>query len=117
MTVLFDKTIPIQAGLHESAVFDIPAQFQQPGQQIKVSMGAEQFPDGTTSISVFISTDGGNSYRSAATTVDMPTTFRGAPPHFWNIGFALGENEIPTNAKYATDAPAAFSTRVIIETS
>lgn len=114
MTVLFDNTIPIQAGPHESPVFNIPAQFQQPGQTITVRIDATPFPDGRTTINVFISTDDGATYKNGGMTVDRPPAPRFAGS-FESCGFSLGADEIPTNAKYSTDAPLAFTARVIIE--
>lgn len=117
MTILFQGTTPIQAGLHESGLFAVPGNIKQPGValNLKVSFGAEQFPNGTTTITLFLSMDNGATFRSAVMTVVMPATFIGPAPHFWNMGFGLGVDENPTHAKFSTDAPSAFSTTVKFE--
>src|SRR4051812_44914644 len=119
MTILFQGTLNSPQGLRESPVFNVPANIKQPGisLDIKASFVAENFPNGTTTITLFISIDGGNTYRSASTTVIMPATFRGPPPHFWFLTFGLGPNDVPTHAKFSTDAPQAFSTQATLETS
>ena len=73
------------------------------------------FPDGTTSIAIFVSGDGGNTFRSASMTVDHPAFWRGAGPHFWVLEYGFLPNEAATHVKYATNAPQAFTTNVIVE--
>lgn len=118
MTILFQGTLNAPQGPRESPVFNVP-NIKQPGVSldIKVSFVAENFPAGTTTITLFISLDGGFSYRSASMTTINPATFRGPPPHFWVMTFGLGPNDIPTHAKFSTDAPQAFSTQATLETS
>jgi hypothetical protein len=117
MTTLLNGNVNIQQGPHESNVFSVPGGIKQPNVPLKlqVSLGAEQFPDGTSIVSIFISTDGGLSFRSASMTVNMPTTFRGPPPHFWVLSLQLGANDVPTHMKYSTNAPSAFTTTVKID--
>lgn len=117
MTTFFDGSLSSPKGLRESNVLALSPNIKQPGLPltIKTSFGAEQFPNGTTTITIFISTDGGNMYQSASMTVEMPHTFRGPAPHFWTMTYELGPDDQPTHAKYSIDAPAAFQTAVKID--
>jgi hypothetical protein len=118
MTILFQGNRTIPAGLNESNVFPIPQNIKQLKQalELKVSMVWDDFPNGITSIEIFLSMDGGVTFpKSASGTYDMPRTFKGPPPHFAYIGFSLSEFESPTHAKYVTNAPAQFTTQVTIE--
>jgi hypothetical protein len=117
MTTLFTGSVPIAIGTQERGPFVVPGGIKQPGVpiEIKIALGAEQFPDGTTNVEILISTDGGTVYRSASMTVVMPAVFRGAPPHFWRMSFSLGSDDSPTHCKTRTIAPAGFTTTLVIE--
>lgn len=118
MTILFQGNLNSPQGPRESPVFVVPSNIKQPGVSlgIKASFVAENFPVGTTTITLFISIDGGNTYRSASTTVVMPATFRGPAPHFWFLTFELGPEDVPTHTKFFTNAPQAFATPATLET-
>lgn len=117
MTNFFNGSLSSPKGLRESNVLVVPANVKQPGSPltIKTSFVAENFPNGTTVITLFISTDGGNTFQSASMTVEMPHVFRGPAPHFWTMTYELGPDDQPTHAKYSIDAPAAFQTPVTID--
>ena len=116
MTILFAGNVPIQAGAFESAAFNVAGR-KVPGVplRIRLSMDEATFPAGATEISVFVSSDGGATYRSAAGTYINPAEWRGPGPHFWFLEYGFGANELATHVKYATDAPQAFTTNVILE--
>lgn len=120
MTILFQGNRTIQAGAVESQPFAIPKNVKQLGEtlEFKISLVAEDFPAGSTTIQILLSLDGGVTYpRSAQDTFisPPPQPFRGPPPHFEHIGFSLGPNDDPTHAKFVTNAPAQFTTAVTIE--
>lgn len=117
MTILFQGTLNAPQGFRESTVRTVNSNLKQPGVAltIKAAFVAENFPNGISTITLFISTDGGNTYRSASMTVEMPHSFRGPPPHFWTMTFELSHDDQPTHAKFSTDAPSAFSTPVTLE--
>lgn len=118
MTVLFQGTLNSPKGLRESAVRPIANAAKKLGRalQIRVSMEAEGFPDGRTTITLYISTDGGVTFRAASMACDNPKPWRGPAPHYWTMGYELDTEAVPTHAKFSIDAPQAFSTTVILET-
>ena len=113
--LLVQGSVPIAAGAVQSAVVAIPVTLRRPGLAVMVSFQAEQFPVGITSIGIFLSTDGGATYHSAAMTVDNPAFWKGPPPHWWTLSLSLKETETPDHAFYRTNAPSAFTTVVKIE--
>jgi hypothetical protein len=116
MTILFTGNVPIQAGAFESAAFSVAGRkVAGVPLRIRISMDEATFPAGTTEISVFVSGDGGATYRSASGTYINPATWRGPGPHFWYLEYGFGADELATHVKYATDAPQAFTTNVILE--
>jgi hypothetical protein len=117
MTILFQGTVAFLAGAHESAVFPVPGGIKQPGValNVKLSLQGDNLPAGTTTVTVFISTDGGATYRSASMTIDAPRTYRGSPPHWEMLGYEIGADDVPTHAKFSYDVPSAFSTAVKLE--
>lgn len=120
MTILFQGNRTIQVGTVESQAFAIPKNVKQIGEtlEFKISLVAEDFPDGRTTVQVLLSLDGGLTFpRSAQDTFisPPPQPFRGPAPHFNFIGFSLGPNDDPTHAKFVTTAPAQFTTPVTIE--
>lgn len=117
MTILFQGNRTIPAGPDESTVFPVPQNIKQAGQalQVQLALVQDNFPTGTTAIQIFLSLDGGLTFpRSGGGTWIMPQEFRGSPPHFAVIGFSLGADDNVTHAKYATNAPAQFTTQVTI---
>jgi hypothetical protein len=117
VSVLFSGSRTFQSGLRESATIPVPGNIKQAGVplRVRVSLEAENFPNGTTTISVLISTDGGATFNEAAMTVVMPATFRGPAPHYWYLEYQLGADDDSTHAKYRTNAPAGFTTNVTVE--
>lgn len=117
MSTLFSGSLAFPQGVHTSAVIPVPGNIKQPGAAltIKASFVSENFAAGTTKITLFISLDGGATFLSASMTCVNPASFRGPAPHFWVMTFGLGADDIPTHAKYETDAPSAFSTPTILE--
>lgn len=118
MSVLFTGTRSIAAGTAESLPFAVPQGTKQPGipLTLRLALDAATFPNGTVTISVSISIDGGANYRTASMTCETPATFRGPAPHFWFMDYSLGPNDNPTHAKFATNSPGAFSTGVTLST-
>lgn len=117
MAVLFNGSVPISAGVFNSSAFAVPGGIKQAAKplNLRLSLGAEQFPNGTTELTVFISTDGGTSYKSATMSVVMPAVFKGAAPHFWTMSYSLGANDNPTHARFSSNAPSSFTTTVLLE--
>ena len=116
MTVLFSGSVPIVAGPRESAAFSVVgSKIAGNVLRIRVSMNEATFPVGTTTISVMVSSDGGVTYRTASGTYINPAQWRGPGPHFWFLEYGFGAGELATHVKYATDAPQAFTTQVIVE--
>jgi len=119
VSVLFTNDAQvIQVGVRESAPVAVPDGVKQPGLplSVRITLGAEAFPNGTTTLTVFLSLDGGATFpRSASMTVVMPVVFRGPAPHFWFMGFSLGPNDNPTHVKFSTNVPTQFTTSVLLE--
>ena len=117
MATLLAGVVPFPSGLRESAVFAVPGGIKQAGVplNLKISLVADSFPNGTTNLTVFISLDGGASFRSASMSCVIPASFRGPAPHFWTMTFSLGANDQPTHVKFSTEAPSAFSTSATLE--
>ncbi len=117
MTRLFSGPISFPAGANETAALPIPAGIKQSGVPltVNVSMDADPFPAGTTTILILLSLDGGLTYpRSGGGSFINPHNF-GRFAHVWPLGFSLGPDDSPTHAKVSTDAPAAFTTATTID--
>jgi hypothetical protein len=101
----------------QSSAFAIPGDIKQPGVllNLKLSLEAEPFPTGTTTILMELSLDGGATWKGAPMAFTMPHTFRGPAPHFWNVGYTLGPNDNPTHGRFTTIAPSAFTTNIVLE--
>mgnify|MGYP001312198686 CR=1 FL=1 len=117
MTILFQGSVSLPAGVQESAVFAVPNGIKQAGTalNIKVSVQGESFPAGTTTITLFISLDGKATFHVGAMTVNAPRTYRGAAPHFETMTYSLGPDDAPTHAKFSTNAPSAFVVPIVLE--
>lgn len=117
MIVLFTGALPILAGPHEFGPFAVPGGIKQPDAELtlRITIGADTVPAGTTRLTMFLSTDGGATYRSASMDLVSPRSWRGAAPHFEVMGYFLGVNDSPTHAKFSTDAPSAFTTTFKLE--
>jgi hypothetical protein len=107
-TMLFSGILPISAGEKDTPVFQPPQGFET----IFVSMDADQFPAGTTTLSILLSFDGGNTFPSSnIVTWTAPHTFPAKFAHKVNFSFSLaGANR----AKVHSSSPSAFSTQTDI---
>jgi hypothetical protein len=116
MTVLFSGSRNIAAGDVTSSNFAISAAIKRAGFPLSLSLSleAEPFPIGTTTIEASLSLDSGTTWRMASMTVVMPAVFKGPPPHFWTMSFNLSNGDEPTHARFRTIAPSAFTTNVVI---
>ena len=114
--IVVDTTRSFPAGVFQSQTFNIPQGWKKAGSALRImlEMQAEDFPAGTTTVEVWFSTDTGATFTGASMTCVNPATWKGAPPHFWTLTYELGVDGLPNRAFYKTDAPAAFSTRVIV---
>jgi len=115
-TTLFDGNVNYRAGQFESNPFNVSGRKQDGAVltiDIQVAEGA--FPDGTTTLTIFFSLDGGATYpKSASMTVVRPRDPSPRYPAFEEFSYSLGENDNPTHAKYSSDAPSAFTARTIV---
>jgi hypothetical protein len=116
MAVIFNGSVSIPAGFKESnALSVVGRKIVGTVLRIRVSMDEANFPAGETTISVSVSSDGGSTYRTASGTYINPATWKGAGPHYWYLEYGFAEGELTTHVKYATIAPQAFTTQVIVE--
>lgn len=115
MTVVFSGSRSFPAGNFQSPTFAVNKQLAH-AQRIRVLMEAEQFPVGVTSVEIFLSTDGGATFKSASMTVVMPAQFKGPPPHFWMLEWGFLPDQPGTHARYEVTSPSAFTTNVTVET-
>jgi hypothetical protein len=117
MTVLFSGTVTVTNGNLQTANLAVPGGIKQPGVplQLLLKLNESTFPAGTTTVSASLSMDGGSTWRTASMTCVNPKVWRGPPPHFWTLGFALEANENPTHARMNVVAPAQFNLTGTIE--
>jgi hypothetical protein len=118
MTILFSGTVTVTGGNLQTSSLPVPGNIKQPGVPLNLVFKFDEatFPAGTTTITAQLSMDGGSTWRSASMTcVNPKTDWRGAAPHFWQLGFTLGANENPTHARALVSAPAQFNLSGTIE--
>ena len=116
MAVIFSGSRSFPQGAFESATLDVSARkIAKTALRIRVSMDDANFPNGTTSIAISVSSDGGVTFRTASMTVDHPAFWKGAGPNYWVLEYGFLPDEDATHVKYATNAPQAFTTNVIVE--
>lgn len=107
-TTLFSGDINFPSGDFETGVFTPPAGFSE----VDVVMNADPFPTGTTTVTIFMSFDGGATFPSSASmTWIAPHTFPAKFAHIVKFGFSIaGANK----TKISSNAPAAFTTNTVI---
>ena len=117
MTVLFDSVVPILGGVNESALMAVPGGIKQPGIPLTLLLSVENtlMPVGTSTLTIFLSSDGGATFRSASSSGSPPTVRRGVGPHFWQMGYSLGANDVITHVKFSTNVPSTFVAQVKLE--
>ena len=108
LTTLFSGNLTIPAGNTQTPVFKPPQGFST----IDILMDADPFPTGTTTITIFMSFDGGTTFPSSASmTWDAPHTFPPQFAHRVQMSFSI---EGANRAKVQTSAPAMFTTATTI---
>ena len=117
MTVLFQGNRTFPAGQSESALFPVPAQMQVPGLTVQITMASSSFPVGTTNIDILLSPDNGSTFQGnpfSFTSPDDISSIHGSTIPF-RFGFAFGAIT-PNSVKFVVNAPAQFTTAVLVET-
>jgi hypothetical protein len=111
VTLLFSGTVNVVNGNLQTAALPVPGDIKQPGVPLQLLMrfNESSFPAGTTTINAQLSMDSGATWKTASMTCVKPSTWKGPAPHFWSLGFTLGQNDNPTHARLIVSAPAQFN--------
>jgi hypothetical protein len=116
-TQLFSGSLPIPSGTHIGNAIAVPNGVQSLGQnlQVDLSMTGSAFPNGSTTITVGISTDNGASYREASGTYTAPfAPGKGGGTPNQSLGFTVADASLVTHVRLSTSAPSAFNLPVTI---
>jgi hypothetical protein len=117
-TILGPAPITIKAG-PDSRVLPVPPAVQQPGQalEIVIILAATPFPNGSTSILLELSDDGGVTFPQGNSFGD--TFVRPPAPRFANanerMSYAKAPDFVPTHVRISTNAPAQFITTAQVD--
>jgi hypothetical protein len=118
MAILFSGNRTFAAGLSESPIFTVPAQFQVPGLEVQIQFSTPaDLPNGLTTVTIFFSFDGGNTFEGNPTFINIPgdlSVIHGVtvPLHF---SYALG-GRTADHVKYSVNTPAQFTTAILVQT-
>lgn len=115
-STLFSGNVSFPVGFNESNAFNVSGKKQQ-GLPLDLMIQVESaaFPAGRTTLTIFFSFDGGLTFpASASMGVDGPIQPGPKVPLFQDMTYSRGADDVPTHAKYASDAPSAFTAQVIV---
>lgn len=111
-TILGPGPLTIKQG-PDSRVLPVPAAIKQPGQALElvVTLAATPFPNGSTSILIELSDDGGATFPVEHSFGDVfvrPPAPR-SPNSVERMSYSKAPDFVPTHARITTNAPSQFT--------